>query len=389
MKRPRTSPLGTGETLDRPRPRELRWNGRPVRVTTPVPASVWTAVAAADPTTMPFQTPAWRDCVCADGGWQDASRLYEMADGRQLVLMMARRQVAPRLAVEASWPAGFGTGGVLAPGGVRPEEAALVCADLARSRAVSTSVRPSFAAAPAWPQAGRDAFVIPRAVHVAHFGGPFDEFWARSVGAKKRGLIRGAWRHIERAGIDITSGNSPEFVADFYRVYLRWIDWRAGQRKVPAFLARWQAQRAEPVGKFSAVASALGAGCRIWVARWEGRPVAAAISLYAGEAAVGWRCYADRFVPARFRLPEVLRAEALRHACESGCRYLEMGESVGSGNLAAIKERFGGQEHALAEYCFERVPLSAGRMAVQRFRRQAEDWILPRATRARPPEQAA
>jgi GNAT acetyltransferase-like protein len=357
---------------------ELRWNGRTARVTTPVPAEIWAAVAASDPTTLPFQTPAWRDCVSASSGWQDASRLYETAGGRQLVLMMARRRVAPGLAVAASWPAGWGSGGVLARGGLRPEDADLVCADLASGRAVSVKVRPGFAAAAAWSQWAGEVFTIPRAVHVAHFTGTFDEFWAGSVAAKSRSNVRNAWRHIERAGIVITNGNSPELVRGFYGVYLRWIDWRARQRKVPGFLARRQGQRAEPYRKFAAVAGALGEGCRIWVAWQERRPVAATISLYAGDAAVSWRAYADRSVPARLRLADVLLVEALRYACESGCRYVELGESGGRADLVEVKTRFGGQEHRFAEYCFERVPLTPGRLALQRLGHHAEDWITSR-----------
>jgi len=365
------------------RDRTLKWGGRPVRVTTPVPDAVWAEVAAADPTALPFQTPAWRDCLCSGSRWGDASRLYETADGRRLVLMMARRTVAPGLAVEASWPAGWGAGGVLAPGGVRPDEAAMVHADLAGGRAVSAAVRPSFAAAGAWPAAGGSAFLIPREVHVAHFGGrSFEEYWASAVPGKVRRSIGNARRHLEREGAVITSGNSPDLVDALYQVYLRWVDQRAAQRRVPGALARWQGRRAEPFAKFSAVAGALGRDCRIWVARWQGRPVGATVSLYHGEAAIGWRAFTDRSAPNHFRLFEVLATEALRHACESGCRYLEMGESVGRADLAALKKRFGGQEHTFAEYCFERVPLSAGRMAFQRFRREAEARIIPRARRA-------
>ena len=156
---------------------------------------------------------------------------------------------------------------------------------------------------------------------------------------------------MEQAGIVITSGNSPELVRAFYDTYLQWIDWRARQRKVPASLARWQARRVEPFPKFATVASTLGADCRIWVSWWEGRPVGATISLYTSNTAIGWRCFTDRSVPSRFRLSEVLMVEGLRHACESGCRYIEMGESVGKEDLASIKARLGGQQQPCAEYC--------------------------------------
>ena len=329
---------------------------------------------------MPFQTPTWRDCVCSGSEWQDASRLYELPGGRPLVLMMARKGSPSRLAVEASWPPGWGTGGVLAPGGVRPEEVEMVCADLARGRALSATVRPAFSATPAW--SGRRTSSITRAVHVAHFGKSFDDFWARSVSARTRSNIRGARRRIEEAGIVITSGNSPELVRAFYDTYLRWIDWRARQRKVPVSLARWQARRVEPFPKFETVANTLGADCRIWLASWEGRPVGATISLYARDTAIGWRCFADRSVGSRFRLSEVLIVEGLRHACESGRRYLEMGESVGKENLADLKARLGAREHSCAEYCFERLPLSSSRMAFQRFRSRAEQWIIAHGTSA-------
>ena len=135
---------------------------------------------------------------------------------------------------------------------------------------------------------------------------------------------------------------------------------------MPASLARWQAQ-----GLSHSRSS------RPWPARWArtagsgwpggGPACGVTVSLYAGDVAVGWRCFTDRSVPSRFRLSEVLMVESIRHACESGCRYIEMGESCGKDTLASIKARLGGQEHPLAEYCFERLPLSSGRMAYQRF----------------------
>ena len=246
--------------------RDIRWANRTVRVTTPVPTRVWAAVAAADPSTMPFHTPAWRECVSSGSGWRDARRLYELPGERQLVLMMARR---PGRLVQASWPEGWGSGGVLAAGGVRPDEMALVCADLAKSGSLNTTVRPGFVAAPAWPSVSGGLSSVPRAVHVAHLGQSFEDFWSRSVSARTRSSNRAAWRSLEQAGVVITRGNSPELVREFYQVYLQWIEWRARQRKMPAALARWRARQVEPFQKFATVASRLGADCQIWVASWD------------------------------------------------------------------------------------------------------------------------
>jgi CelD/BcsL family acetyltransferase involved in cellulose biosynthesis len=372
-----TAAAGGQPTGGRPRIRDLHWNGQAVRVTTPVPAAVWQAVAAADTSVTPFQTPTWRDCVCASGEWRDASRCYELPSGRMLVLMMARRSGWPAmLAQEASWPTGWGSGGLLADGGTHPDDVALVTADLAHKGVLSTTVRPSFSAAPAWPDSVPGAFTIRRAVHVAHLERSFEDFWAGSLTKRSRAKIRTASRHAEAAGIVFVSGNSPDLVQAFYEVYLSWIDWRARQRRLPRPVARWQAGRLEPLPRFATVASKLGEDCRIWVASWDGRPVGAAISLYAGDTAIGWRAFTDRSVPYRFRLHELLITRRIQEACERGCRYLELGESVGTRSLAAVKERMGGREHLFAEYCFERLPLSPARVAFQRFRGRAEAWLL-------------
>ena len=370
-----------GPRLARTRTWDIRWQGRPVRVTTPVPADVWQSVASADPTTMPFQTPVWRDCICAGSQWRDASRMYELPDGRQLVFMTARRSIPGLPAIEASWPHGWGTGGVLAPGGVRPEEIDLVWADIARCRVLSATVRPVFGATSAWSQARRGSSAIPRKVHVARLEKPFEDYWVHSVPAKVRSNIRRAQRHLEQAGIIITAGNTPELVRNFYDTYMKWIDWRARQRKVPLALARRQARRVEPFAKFATVADKLGRDCHIQIAWQDSRPVGAAISLYTVGSAVGWRLYADRSLPARYRLTEILITESLRHACEAGCQYLEMGESGNKESLANIKSRFGGQAFPLAEHYYERIPLSPARAAFQSARKHAEEFVLARTSR--------
>jgi hypothetical protein len=347
-------------------------------IISPVPTEIWEEVASADPSATPFQWPAWRDCVCSSGKWQDASRLYELRDGRKVVLMLARRAVWPdRLAPAASWPAGWGSGGLLAPGGVRPEEVTMVRNDLAADRNLSICVRPGFAAAPSWARVAGADFVIPRTVHVSEFDGSFDEYFSRSVTAKRRSILRNARRHVERAGVVMTSGNSPELVRAFYDVYLKWIEFRAAQRHVPMPLATWKARRAEPFEKFETVANRLGQGCRIWVAWLEDRPIGATMSLYTENAAVGWRAFTDRTtVPARFRLFELMALEAMRHACESGCRRMNMGESVGKRDLAEVKERLGGREVSSPEYCFQRLPLVQGRLTFEKYRRQVEHWLI-------------
>ena len=71
-------------------------------------------------------------------------------------------------------------------------------------------------------------------MHVAYLDKPFEDYWVRSVPAKVRSSIRGARRHLERAGITITAGNTPELVRAFYDSYLEWIDGAPGSGR-----SRW------------------------------------------------------------------------------------------------------------------------------------------------------
>ena len=108
----------------RPRPAT-----RSTRVTSPAPRELWREALQTDPDVLPSQTPEWIDCMRAFGGYEDASRLYELPEERLLVLPMVRTRFS-----QASLPAGWGIGGLVAPGGTHAEDARTVFADLTARR---------------------------------------------------------------------------------------------------------------------------------------------------------------------------------------------------------------------------------------------------------------
>ena len=114
--------------------------------------AAWRQVLPSDPTALVSQTPEWMDCVCASGQYEDATRACQTADGRQIVLPLARRRNLLAVAGAASsMPFGWGTGGLVCPGGrVSSQEVAAVVADLSTQRALLVGVRPSPAAESAW-----------------------------------------------------------------------------------------------------------------------------------------------------------------------------------------------------------------------------------------------
>ena len=62
-----------------------------VEVRTPVPRDVWEELFAADHGALAEHGPRWIDAICATGPWRDASRLYELGDGRRFVLPLVRK----------------------------------------------------------------------------------------------------------------------------------------------------------------------------------------------------------------------------------------------------------------------------------------------------------
>src|SRR5437870_2809334 len=52
----------------------------------PAPKDAWEGALRADPLALETQSPAWIEAMCAAGGFEDASRLYETEEGRILIL---------------------------------------------------------------------------------------------------------------------------------------------------------------------------------------------------------------------------------------------------------------------------------------------------------------
>jgi hypothetical protein len=349
-----------------------------LQVTSPAPRQVWQDLLTADPASVASQTPAWLDCICAVGGYEDASRLYETVGGRQLVLPMVRRRWLPRaLTVEASLPAYWGTGGLLAAGSVRAEDVAAVWPYIVAPPTVRLRLRPNFLTAGAWnavlPPFG--VVVTPQTVHVLDLEGGFERVWRDRFNTKTRGGIRKA----ERAGLDVEFDASGQLLGAFYELYLSWTARRAQEQGLPPWLSQRRASLREPMRKYQAVAQAFGDRCRTWVARWDGKPVAAVVTLIHGAHAFYWRGYSDKDLAAPVRANDLLQRLAIEDACRAGCRYYSMGESGGVASLIEFKSRFGARPQQFPQYDFARVALAAAEHWPGALERAATRLVVRRA----------
>jgi Acetyltransferase (GNAT) domain len=329
-----------------------------VRVTSPAPRGPWREALAADPDTLPSQTPEWIDCMRSFGGYRDASRLYELPGGRRLVLPMVRRRI-----FEASLPEGWGIGGLVSPGGVEPADVRAVFADLAARRlALRTSLRPGPVHTDAWDAAlPHGAVAVPRLAHLLDLEGGFEHLWDERFAGSARTAVRKA----RRAGLEVECDTSGRLVPVFYELFERSLERWARQQHEPLVLARWRAHRRDPIRKLELLAQSLGESCRIWVAWHEGRP-AAAILVLQGKNAHYTRGAMDKEVAGPTRANYLLHSTAIEDACAAGCRYYYMGESGSSDSLAQFKTRFGARPVAHAEYHLERLPLTALDRGVRR-----------------------
>lgn len=352
-----------------PETRELCLLGEHVQVTTPAPPDLWAEIFSADPGSLPFHSPQWAACLTSASHWRDATRLYETSSGRRSVLLMAARaDPSGRLTVQRSWPSGWGAGGVIAEGGVRARDVALVARDLQGGSAMSVSVRPAFPSIEAWGGAQIGAPGIRRVVHVLPIHGTIEQYTSR-LPSRLRSDLRQAERRARRHGLSVSTGNSVELVRSFYEAYLTWLERKAAGRRTPLWLIRLRGRRQESFRRFCTVAEELGRDCQIWVATLDGRPVGASISLYSPNVAVGWRAFTDHNLHRGFRLMDSLIYRAIEDAYQRGCAFLEMGESGDKPSLVLAKARWGATAHEFHEYCFGAVPwhrLHAGFETAQR-----------------------
>ncbi|HEY3183227.1 MAG TPA: GNAT family N-acetyltransferase [Gaiellaceae bacterium] len=319
-----------------------------LEATTPAPRDAWREVAAASDEATPYQTPEWTDTACEVSGFEDASRLYELAGGRRLVVpLLVRRR--PARALDAAWsmPSNWGFGGIVGPGRIEPSDVAAVLPDLVGA-AARTIVKPGPLAAAAWagvPARRR----IPHLVHVVDLRGGFDALWSKRFSSGTRNKLRKA----ERVGVEVEWGCDERLVRLHGELYRRWTLGRAAERGLPPALALGLARRREPDARVATLARRLGERCRIGVATIGGEAVASTIVLRHGRHALYWRSASDRDRAGRAYPNYLLVARALEDAAAAGVETFHMGESGGVESLMAFKEHFGADRVHYDECRFE------------------------------------
>lgn len=335
----------------------------------PVDRRTWHELLASDPDALPTQSPAWIEALCSTGRYVDNSRCYELVDGRRALLPLVRSaRRTGRAAAFDSMPASWGFGGPLVDGGVTADAITAVVDDLAALPSLRVHLRPHPLHAAEWSMAvagRRGVSTKPSCAHVLDLDGGFDRVWRERFRAATRSQVRKA----ERLGVEVETDTTGRLVPELHQLLRLSVDRWAARQHEPARLAQARLARRDPPAKLQAIAAAMGASCRVSVARHAGRPVAAILVLQ-GRNAHYTRGAMDERLAAQTQANRLLHARAIQAACEAGCRWYLMGESGSSAGLHQFKSRFGAVAHPYEEYYLERLPLSrldlAGRTAVKR-----------------------
>jgi hypothetical protein len=229
-----------------------------------------------------------------------------------------------------------------------------------RGRALSTRIGGGHHTAEQW-SAGltSGASAEPRRVDVIDLSPGWDEVYGRGFSRSARYNVRKA----ERAGVEVECDTTGRLIPVFYDVYLNWVDRWVPRSGLPGSLARYSALRQEPRRKFEAVAAALGAKCRVFVAWHLGRPVASCITLVHGQHAIGWRSYSIKELAGPVCANNLVQARALADASAAGCRYFDLGQSGETASLLSYKRSLGATAREVIDLRIERPAVSLARRA--------------------------
>lgn len=306
---------------------------------------------------MVTQTPDWLDCICATGGYDDASCFYTFEDGVRIVVPLARRRGWPaRLIAHDAWPSEWGIGAPVAAEAPDPKQVRAVFEDLARLPSNRVSVRFGPNADPVWlSEVPSDFTRVRHTTYVLDLDGGFGDVWKRRF----KGPVRTAVRKGEKAGIDVEVDHTGRLVPVFYALYRQSIARWARQQNEPLALARWRRGRIDPLRKFQTVAETFGESCAVWLASYRGQPAAAIMVLSHGPHAKYWRSGMVKELAHPIRATPLLHKLAIEDACAAGCRSYHLGDSVPGSSVSVFKERLGARGHPSFGYSREVLPLTS------------------------------
>jgi Acetyltransferase (GNAT) domain len=337
--------------------------GSVVEMASPAPRDIWRGVLRDDPGATAQLTPEYFDAVVAATGGSDVSRFYQLRDGRQLLLPLVRRPSRLGLHLDASYPDGYGPGGMLATGGLLADDVGLVVKDLwtesLRVRiggASHTSEQWSAGASPGVAEAERRLVGV---IDLTRGHRDPERFRATHLDAETRQRLRRA----VRLGVEVEKDTTGRLMPVCHDIHRSGVERDIARSGLPPLVARRRALQAQPHADLAAVAAGTGAACRTFVAWFRGRPVAASILLVHGDHASLWRSFCVPQLAGPIAADLLTAVTAIEDAIGSGGRVLDLVPSGGSIGGPHDKNSLGASAGSLVDLRIEPAGLARLRAA--------------------------
>ena len=185
-----------------------------------------------------------------------------------------------------------------------------------------------------------------------------EAFRAPGIGSTRRELQRAV-----RVGVEVEKDTTGRLVPLFHEIYRAWVERWIPRSGLPHMVARRTAMRQEPYAKFATVAARTGDACRMFLAWYHGRPVAATIMLVHGQHAVAWRSYSIAELPTPVCAHLLTQVTAIEDAVRSGCRSIDLGQWGGAGDPQREENLLGAVPRSVVDLRIEPAGLARLRAA--------------------------
>jgi lipid II:glycine glycyltransferase (peptidoglycan interpeptide bridge formation enzyme) len=163
--------------------------------------------------------------------------------------------------------------------------------------------------------------------HLIDMKGGFDKIWSESFDKSKRKQTRRA----ERKGVKVIESTSLGEAARFYDIYASRVRAYGGKIHYPQSL-------------FIELVRNSGRNVRLFLSYHENQLLGGQLCFYYKDMVIAW--YGSTTMESRdLQASTNLYAHCIRHACEQGYKWFNLGGSIGKGSLVDYKMSFGGVPH--------------------------------------------
>lgn len=186
--------------------------------------------------------------------------------------------------------------------------------------------------------------------HLIDLEGGFDKIWSDSFDKSKRKQTKRA----ERRGVSVIESTSLGEAARFYDIYASRVRAHGGKIHYPQKL-------------FIDLVKNSGRNVKLFLSYHENQLLGGQLCFYYKDMVIAW--YGSTTMESRdLQASTSLYAHCIRHACEHGYKWFNLGGSIGKDSLMDYKMSFGGVPHQY-NFSLRRSPMGKIAAVLKKFKK--------------------